>query len=153
VRFSNNEQEEVRLSDNEQEEVRFPDNEQEEVRFSDNEREIHPLQSLPEVTSIPATPPRKKRTHSLVMRTPDKLATPPWAPPPRPSSPILEEASPPPPQSTAFELPPSTAPARLHRPERARKLTAKLVTARREGWLPKSLPNKCNTKISVQKGY
>jgi MULE transposase domain len=78
----------------------------------------------------PGTPPQRKRTHTLVSRTPTKPATPPRPPPPRASTPIEEDL---------YELPISTAPARLTpggRPQRERVPTERAKIARRAGWLP-----------------
>jgi hypothetical protein len=78
-----------------------------------------------------STPPQRKRTHTLVSRTPTKPATPPRPPPPRASTPIEEDP---------YELPASTAPARLApdgRSRRERVQTERATIARRAGWLPK----------------
>jgi hypothetical protein len=94
---------------------------------------------IPDITERPATPVQRKRTHTLVKRTPGKPSTPgrsapgPASGPPRsPSS----EAS-----SIAPSLPPpSTALARLTRAGREKKITAKVKEARERGWLPESQP-------------
>jgi hypothetical protein len=52
----------------------------------------------------PGTPIQRKRTDTLVLRTPTKLVTPPRPPPPRALTPIEEDP---------YELPASTTPARL----------------------------------------
>jgi hypothetical protein len=80
----------------------------------------------------PSTPSQRKRTHTLVLRTPTKPATPPRPPPPRASTPIEEDL---------YELPTSTAPARLTpggRPQRERVQTERIKAARRAGWLPEA---------------
>jgi hypothetical protein len=59
-----------------------------------------------EMKRVPATPPQRKRTNTLVERTPGKPPTPARAAPTLPQSP--EQSSPPP-------MPPSTAPAILYK--------------------------------------
>jgi hypothetical protein len=88
---------------------------------------------VPNSPGCPSTPPGRKRTRTLVERTPGKPPTPARAAPALPQSP---EASSPP------HLPPSTAPARLYTGKggRERKRTSKGATAKAEGWLPKSQP-------------
>src|SRR5271155_4916804 len=86
--------------------------------------------TVPDLPERPSTPPQRKRTHTLVSRTPTKPATPPQPPPPRASNPIEEDP---------YELPASTAPARLApggRPRRERVQTERAKAARRAGWLP-----------------
>ena len=81
------------------------------------------------VEIVPGTPPGRKRTHTLVNKTPGKPPTPARPPPGRQQS-----ESPP-------NIPPaSTAPARLTRAGRPRIKTAKLEAAIKDGFLPKSQP-------------
>jgi hypothetical protein len=91
------------------------------------------VEVVPNSPGCPSTPPSRKRTHTLVGRTPGKPPTPGRAAPALPQAP--EEPSPPP-------LPPSTAPARLYTGKggRERKRTSKGAIAKVEGWLPKSQP-------------
>jgi hypothetical protein len=88
---------------------------------------------VPNSPGCPFTPSGRKRTHTLVERTPGKPPTPARSAPALPQSP--ETSSPP-------SLPPSTAPARLYTGKggRERKRTSKGATAKAEGWLPKSQP-------------
>ena len=60
----------------------------------------------------PSTPPQRKRTQTLVSRTPTKPVTPSRPPPPRASISIEEDP---------YELPASTAPARLAPDGRSRR--------------------------------
>src|SRR3981189_2736111 len=59
--------------------------EKERVRALDDEEELQRIEDSAEDEPRLSTPPRRKRTHTLVMRTPDKPATP-ARPPPPPSS-------------------------------------------------------------------
>ena len=100
---------------------------------------------VPNSAGCPSTPPGRKRTGTLVERTPGKPPTPARAAPALPQS---SEASSPP------HLPPSTSPARLYtgRGGRERKRTSKGATAKAEGWLPKPQPREWdarwgNTKV------
>jgi len=88
---------------------------------------------VPNSPGCPSTPPGRKRTHTLVERTPGKPPTPVRAAPALPQSPETSSSS---------HLPPSTAPARLYTGKggRERKRTSKGATAKAEGWLPKSQP-------------
>jgi hypothetical protein len=96
------------------------------VRLVENTGVVDLMQ--PEVPP-PTTPPHRKRTFTLVERTPEKPPTPARAPPPRPTSP------------EGLEPPPSTAPPVLTRYSgRERKRTERFVTARKEGFLPESQP-------------
>ena len=79
----------------------------------------------------PSTPLGRKRTHTLVERTPGKPPTPARAAPALPQSP--EAFSPP-------QLPPSTSPPRLYTGKggKERKRTSKKAAAKTEGLLLKS---------------
>ena len=81
----------------------------------------------------PSTPPGRKRTHTLIKRTPGKPPTPARAAPALPQSP--EAFSPP-------QLPPSISPPRLYTGKggREHKRTSKGTTAKAKGLLPKSQP-------------
>jgi hypothetical protein len=87
------------------------------------------IETVSDSSDRPSTPLLRKRTHTLVSRTPTKPATPPRPPPPRASTPIEEDS---------YELPASTAPAKLApggRPRRVRVQTDRVKAARRAGWL------------------
>src|SRR5205085_4156666 len=81
------------------------------------------IKVVPKSLGHPSTPPGRKRTHTLVERTPGKPPTPARAAPALPQSP--EQSSPPP-------APPSTAPAELYkgRGGKERKRTAKGAEAK-----------------------
>jgi hypothetical protein len=85
------------------------------------------IETVPDSQERPSTPPRRKRTHTLVSRTPTKPATPPQHSPQRASNPIEEDP---------YEPPASTAPTRLAqggRPRRERVQTERVKAARRAG--------------------
>ena len=82
----------------------------EEERIPDTQERV------PDTPERPATPVQRKRTHTLVERTPTEGAAASAAAPSVP--------------------PPSTAPARLNRVGRERKVTQKVKDARAAGWLP-----------------
>ena len=101
----------------------------EEERIPDTQERV------PDTPERPATPVQRKRTHTLVERTPGKPATPGRLAPglaPDPSRSPAPEASP----AAPLVPPPSTAPARLTRVGRERKVTQKVKDARAAGWLP-----------------
>jgi hypothetical protein len=108
------------------------EDEEEEINKTGLELPEDTTETVPDSPERPSTPPQRKRTHTLVSRTPTKPATPPRPPPPRASTPIEEDP---------HELPASTAPARLApdgRPRRERVETERATIARRAGWLPKA---------------
>jgi hypothetical protein len=80
----------------------------------------------------PSTPLNRKRTNTLVEKTPDKL-TPVRAPPALQSAPEPSQPAP---------LPPSTAPAELYKGKggKERTRTNKAAESKAAGWLPKSQP-------------
>ena len=104
--------------------------EEEEINMAGLELPEDTTETVPNSPERSSTPPQRKRTHTLVSRTPTKPATPPRPPPPRASTPIEDP----------YELPASTAPARLApdgRSRRERVQTERATIARRAGWLPK----------------
>jgi hypothetical protein len=90
----------------------------------------------------PTTPVQRKRTHTLVERTPGKPPTTGRPAPGRPApSPGLDPSQPPSPEASLTALsapPPSTAPAKLTRGGREKKVTKKMKEAREQGWVPES---------------
>ena len=82
-----------------------------------------------DVQVVPNTPPGRKRTHTLVERTPGKPPTPPRA------APALDP-------SGFHHLPSSTAPAVLYKGKggRERKRTTKAAESKARGYLPESQP-------------
>jgi hypothetical protein len=87
------------------------------------------VERVPDSSERPSTPLNRKRTNTLVERTPGKL-TPARAPPALQSGPEPSQPAP---------LPPSTAPAILYKGKggRERKRTTESKTA---GWLAESQP-------------
>jgi hypothetical protein len=82
-----------------------------------------------DVQVVPNTPPGRKRTHTLVERTPDRPPTP-------------TRAAPAPEPSESHYLPPSTAPAVLYKGKggKERKRTTKAAESKARGYLPESQP-------------
>ena len=82
-----------------------------------------------DIQIVPNTPPGRKRTHTLVERTPSKPPTPPRA------APALDP-------SGFHHLPSSTAPAVLYKGKggRERKRTTKAAESKARGYLPESQP-------------
>jgi len=90
------------------------------------------VERVPDSPERPSTPLSRKRTNTLVERTPGKL-TPARAPPALQSAPELSQLAPP---------PPSTAPAILYKGKggRERKRTNKAAESKAAGWLAESQP-------------
>ena len=112
----------------------FDEEEEEEDETNDAGLELpeDTIETVPNSSERLSTPLQRKRTHTLVSRTPTKPPTPPRPPPPRASTPIEEDS---------YELPASTAPTRLapgSRPRRERVQTELVKAARRAGWLPEA---------------
>jgi hypothetical protein len=108
------------------------DDEDDDTNEAGSELSENLIETVPDSPERPSTPHHRKRTHTLVSRTPTKPATPPRPPPPRASTPIEEDS---------YELPASTAPARLApggRPRRERVQTERVKAARQAGWLPEA---------------
>ena len=86
---------------------------------------------------VPITPLGRKRTHTLVERTPRKPLTPARAAPALPQSPEASSEA-----SLPLQLPPSTAPAKLYigKGGKKRKKTTKAAIIKVKGLLPKSQP-------------
>src|SRR5271156_6499389 len=106
--------------------------EEEEINMAGLELPEDTTETVPNSPERSSTPPQRKRTHTLVSRTPTKPVTPPRPPLPRALTPIEEDP---------HELSASTAPARLApdgRPRRERVETERATIARRAGWLPKA---------------
>jgi hypothetical protein len=99
------------------------------ARVTTPEKEVERVPDSPE---RPSTPLGRKRTHTLVERTPGKL-TPTRAPPALQSAPEPSQPAPP---------PPSTAPAILYKGKggRERKRTQRWVESKAAGWLAESQP-------------
>ena len=104
-------------------------------------RELAPAveERVPDIPERPITPVQRKRTHTLVERTPGKPPTLErltlgLAPGPSPSP--SPEAS----LTAPLVPPPSTTLARLTRVGRERKATQKAKDARAAGWLPEPQP-------------
>jgi hypothetical protein len=94
---------------------------------------------IPNTPERPSTPVQRKRTHTLVERTPGKLPTP-GRPAPGPALGPSRLPSPEASPTAPSAPPPSTAPARLTRVGREKKMTKKMKEARERGWLPESRP-------------
>ena len=90
---------------------------------------------IPNTQERPTTPIQRKRTYTLVERTPGRLLTPGRAAP----GPSWLPSSEAPPEAPSVP-PPSTALARLTRVGRDKKMIKKMKEAREQGWLPESRP-------------
>jgi hypothetical protein len=106
------------------------------TRAATPEKEVERVPDSPE---RPSTPLSRKRTNTLVERTPGKL-TPARAPPALQSAPEPSQLAPP---------PPSTAPAILYKGKggRERKRTNKAAESKAAGWLAESQPREWASNV------